>query len=130
MITGDIRNTIDQIWYAFWTLGIANPPVVIKQIQLVKFDEPALVETVVTGLPSRADPSMWHWTPSSKGRRGGFHAPNSRARTDGLLLRPNAGGTNDGTRPLVLIPVRFAGEATTTTSLENTSPDRAAAREP
>ena len=25
MLTGDIRNQVDQIWNSFWTGGIANP---------------------------------------------------------------------------------------------------------
>jgi type I restriction enzyme M protein len=25
MLTGELKNTIDQIWNAFWAGGIANP---------------------------------------------------------------------------------------------------------
>jgi len=37
MITGDIRNRIDQIWNAFWAGGIANPLEVIEQITYLLF---------------------------------------------------------------------------------------------
>ena len=32
MLTGDLRNKVDQIWNAFWSGGIANPIEVIEQI--------------------------------------------------------------------------------------------------
>jgi type I restriction enzyme M protein len=32
MLTGELRNQIDQIWNAFWSGGIANPLEVIEQI--------------------------------------------------------------------------------------------------
>ena len=37
MITGEIRNQIDQIWNAFWAGGIANPLEVIEQITYLLF---------------------------------------------------------------------------------------------
>ncbi len=37
MITGDIRNRIDQVWNAFWAGGIANPIEVIEQITYLLF---------------------------------------------------------------------------------------------
>ena len=37
MITGDIKNRIDQIWNAFWAGGIANPLEVIEQITYLLF---------------------------------------------------------------------------------------------
>jgi type I restriction enzyme M protein len=37
MLTGDIRNPIDQIWNAFWTGGISNPLEVIEQITYLLF---------------------------------------------------------------------------------------------
>lgn len=37
MITGTIKNQIDQIWNAFWTGGIANPLEVIEQITYLLF---------------------------------------------------------------------------------------------
>lgn len=37
MITGDIRNKIDQVWNAFWAGGIANPIEVIEQITYLLF---------------------------------------------------------------------------------------------
>jgi type I restriction enzyme M protein len=37
MLTGDIRNQIDQIWNAFWAGGIANPLEVIEQITYLLF---------------------------------------------------------------------------------------------
>ena len=37
MLTGDIRNKIDQIWNAFWSGGISNPLEVIEQITYLLF---------------------------------------------------------------------------------------------
>ena len=37
MLTGDIRNKIDQIWNSFWSGGIANPLEVIEQITYLLF---------------------------------------------------------------------------------------------
>src|SRR5690242_21347820 len=37
MITGTIRNQIDQIWNAFWSGGISNPLEVIEQITYLLF---------------------------------------------------------------------------------------------
>lgn len=37
MLTGDLRNQIDQIWNAFWTGGISNPLEVIEQITYLLF---------------------------------------------------------------------------------------------
>jgi type I restriction enzyme M protein len=37
MLTGDIRNQVDQIWNQFWTGGIANPLEVIEQITSLLF---------------------------------------------------------------------------------------------
>lgn len=37
MLTGDIRNRIDQVWNAFWAGGIANPIEVIEQITYMLF---------------------------------------------------------------------------------------------
>lgn len=37
MLTGNIRNQIDQIWNAFWSGGIANPLEVIEQITYLLF---------------------------------------------------------------------------------------------
>lgn len=37
MLTGDIRNQVDQIWNAFWTGGISNPLEVIEQITYLLF---------------------------------------------------------------------------------------------
>ena len=37
MITGDIKNRIDQVWNAFWAGGIANPLEVIEQITYLLF---------------------------------------------------------------------------------------------
>jgi type I restriction enzyme M protein len=37
MLTGEIRNQIDQIWNAFWAGGIANPLEVIEQITYLLF---------------------------------------------------------------------------------------------
>lgn len=37
MITGEIKNQIDQIWNAFWAGGVANPLSVIEQITYLLF---------------------------------------------------------------------------------------------
>lgn len=37
MLTGEIRNRIDQVWNAFWTGGISNPLEVIEQITYLLF---------------------------------------------------------------------------------------------
>ena len=37
MLTGDIRNQIDQIWNNFWTGGISNPMEVIEQFTYLLF---------------------------------------------------------------------------------------------
>ena len=37
MITGNIKNQVDQIWNAFWTGGISNPLEVIEQITYLLF---------------------------------------------------------------------------------------------
>ncbi len=37
MLTGEIRNQIDQIWSAFWSGGVSNPLSVIEQITYLLF---------------------------------------------------------------------------------------------
>lgn len=37
MLTGDLRNKVDQVWNAFWTGGISNPLEVIEQITYLLF---------------------------------------------------------------------------------------------
>lgn len=37
MLTGKIRNQIDQVWEMFWTGGVANPISVIEQISFLLF---------------------------------------------------------------------------------------------
>ena len=37
MLTGQIRNDIDQLWEKFWTGGITNPLTVIEQISYLMF---------------------------------------------------------------------------------------------
>ncbi len=37
MLTGKIRNDIDQLWEKFWTGGITNPLTVIEQISYLMF---------------------------------------------------------------------------------------------
>lgn len=37
MITGDLKNTIDRVWDAFWSGGISNPLEVIEQITYLLF---------------------------------------------------------------------------------------------
>ena len=37
VITGEIRNQVDQVWDAFWSGGIANPLTVIEQITYLLF---------------------------------------------------------------------------------------------
>ncbi len=58
MLTGKIRNQIDQVWEMFWTGGVANPISVIEQISYLLFirrlDElqrTAELAAKVTGVP-------------------------------------------------------------------------------
>ncbi|WP_445289191.1 type I restriction-modification system subunit M [Variovorax atrisoli] len=37
MLTGELRNRVDQVWNAFWSGGIANPLEVIEQITYLLF---------------------------------------------------------------------------------------------
>ena len=37
MLTGKIRNQVDQVWEMFWTGGVANPISVIEQISYLLF---------------------------------------------------------------------------------------------
>ena len=37
MLTGELRNKVDQVWNAFWSGGIANPIEVIEQITYLLF---------------------------------------------------------------------------------------------
>ena len=37
MITGEIKNKVDQIWNAFWSGGVSNPLSVIEQITCLLF---------------------------------------------------------------------------------------------
>lgn len=37
MITGNIRNQVDQIWNAFWSGGVSNPLSVIEQLTFLMF---------------------------------------------------------------------------------------------
>jgi type I restriction enzyme M protein len=33
MLTGELKNKVDQVWNAFWTGGISNPLEVVEQIE-------------------------------------------------------------------------------------------------
>ena len=37
MITGEIRNKVDQLWNTFWSGGVSNPLSVIEQITYLLF---------------------------------------------------------------------------------------------
>ena len=37
MLTGELKNKVDQVWNAFWTGGISNPLEVIEQITYLLF---------------------------------------------------------------------------------------------
>ena len=37
MLTGQIRNQVDQVWNAFWSGGVSNPLSVIEQITYLLF---------------------------------------------------------------------------------------------
>jgi type I restriction enzyme M protein len=37
MLTGQIRNQVDQVWSAFWSGGVSNPLSVIEQITYLLF---------------------------------------------------------------------------------------------
>ncbi len=58
MLTGKIRNQIDQVWEMFWTGGVANPISVIEQISYLLFirrldelQKTAERKSQATGLP-------------------------------------------------------------------------------
>lgn len=73
MLTGKIRNQIDQVWEMFWTGGVANPISVIEQISYLLFirrlDElqrTAERRSQATGLPVNKptfapDEQALHW---------------------------------------------------------------------
>lgn len=72
MITGDIRNRIDQVWNAFWAGGIANPLEVIEQITYLLFirrldDLQALEENKANRLKQ---PIARHIFPDGKDAKG------------------------------------------------------------
>ena len=37
MITGEIKNKIDQIWTSIWASGLTNPLTVIEQLTYLMF---------------------------------------------------------------------------------------------
>lgn len=37
MLTGEIRNQVEQIWNAFWSEGVSNPLSMIEQITYLLF---------------------------------------------------------------------------------------------
>ena len=37
MLTGEIRNQVDQVWNTFWSGGVSNPLSVIEQITYLLF---------------------------------------------------------------------------------------------
>jgi len=37
MVTGELRNQVDQVWDAFWSGGISNPLEIIEQITYLLF---------------------------------------------------------------------------------------------
>jgi len=47
MLTGEIRNKVDQIWNTFWTGGISNPLSVIEQITYLLFAK--RLDEILTG---------------------------------------------------------------------------------
>lgn len=60
MLTGKIRNQIDQVWEMFWTGGVANPISVIEQISYLLFirrldelQKTAELKAQMTGAPLR-----------------------------------------------------------------------------
>ena len=57
MITGELKNKVDQLWTAFWSGGIANPLSVIEQITYLLFtkrlDETAATSTMHKKTASR-----------------------------------------------------------------------------
>lgn len=65
MLTGEIRNQVDQIWNAFWSGGVSNPLSVIEQITYLLFIkrlddlqtlEENKAETLGTGMERRIFP--------------------------------------------------------------------------
>ncbi|WP_415884349.1 type I restriction-modification system subunit M [Neptuniibacter sp. QD34_54] len=74
MLTGKIRNQIDQVWEMFWTGGVANPISVIEQISYLLFirrldelQKTAERKAQATGLPLKnpvftADEQVLRWS--------------------------------------------------------------------
>jgi type I restriction enzyme M protein len=53
MITGDLRNKIDQIWNTFWSGGVSNPLSVIEQITYLLFAK--RIDDIHTKFESKAN---------------------------------------------------------------------------
>lgn len=49
MITGEIKNKIDQIWDTFFVAGITNPITVLEQMTYIFFYEDARRQAVARG---------------------------------------------------------------------------------
>jgi hypothetical protein len=66
MLTGEVRNQVDQIWNAFWSGGISNPLEVIEQITYLLFlrrlDElPTLEESKAARLEKPIERRVFPW---------------------------------------------------------------------
>ena len=69
MLTGSIRNQIDQIWNTFWTGGITNPLEVIEQITYLLFlkrlDDLQTLEENKAATNGWSSPNRWRLSPRS-----------------------------------------------------------------
>ena len=73
MLTGEIRNQVDQIWNAFWSGGVSNPLSVIEQITYLLFikrldDLHTLEENKATTLGTSIDRRIFPEGADDRGR--------------------------------------------------------------
>ena len=61
MITGDLKNRIDQLWTTFWTGGLTNPLDVVEQMtylmfihDLDEYDDARAKEAAMLGMPYKS----------------------------------------------------------------------------
>ncbi len=70
MLTGDLRNKVDQVWNAFWSGGIANPIEVIEQITYLLFCAPSTAtRPAKTTKPCASKPSPCASSPQAWTRK-------------------------------------------------------------
>ena len=115
MITGEIKNRIDQIWDTFWTGGITNSLTILEQMTYLFFmkmlDDAQLKREATAGLfggkidnPTFRSGESWRLTipPSAPASPGTI-----RKLTAMCLTTPSAGTSSRTTRP-PSCSIRFA----------------------